>query len=174
MTPRAVLVGPPGAGKSTVGKRLATALGVEFFDTDVAIEHDTGRIIADIFAQDGEAGFREIEERVVIESLSAQPGVVSLGGGAVLSANTRAALRGLPVVYLEISVAEGLRRTGTSTARPLLTGDDPRTKYRQLMNRRRPLYREVAAITVRTDGRSPGKVVRELVEKLTGETREDT
>ncbi|MDG3011271.1 shikimate kinase [Rhodococcus sp. D2-41] len=174
MTPRAVLVGPPGAGKSTVGKRLATALGVEFFDTDVAIEQDTGRIIADIFAQDGESGFREIEERVVIESLSAQPGVVSLGGGAVLSANTRAALQALPVVYLEISIAEGLRRTGTSTARPLLAGDDPRTKYRQLMNRRRPLYREVAAITVRTDGRSPGKVVRELVEKLTGETRKDT
>ncbi len=168
--PRVVLVGPPGAGKSTIGRKLARELGVELYDTDAGIEHETGRSIADIFATDGEEEFRRIEERVVRRAVLDEPGVVSLGGGAVLSENTRALLRDRTVVYLEISVAEGLRRTGTSTARPLLNGVDPGAKYRELMRRRRPLYREVATVRVRTDGRSPGRVVKMILGKLSLES----
>lgn len=164
--PRVVLVGPPGAGKSTIGRKLAKELGVELFDTDAGIESDTGRTIPDIFANDGEPEFRKIEERVVRRAILNERGVVSLGGGAVLSDDTRALLRNRTVVYLEISVAEGLRRTGASTQRPLLNGADPGAKYRELMRKRRPLYREVASIRVRTDGRSPGRVVRMILAKL--------
>lgn len=165
-TPRAVLVGPPGAGKSTIGRRLANALGVELFDTDAAIERDEGRSISEIFATDGEPEFRKIEERVVKQAVAEQQGIVSLGGGAILSRSTRQALKGRQVVYLEISVAEGLRRTGSNKSRPLLAGADPAAKYRELMRRRRPLYREVATIRVRTDGRSPGRVVKQILAKL--------
>lgn len=164
--PRAVLVGPPGAGKSTIGKRLANALGVELYDTDHAIEQETGRSIPEIFAADGEPAFRRIEERVVRQAVANQSGVVSLGGGAILSRNTRVLLRGQTVVYLEISVGEGLRRTGASSHRPLLNGPDPKQKYHELMRRRRPLYREVATIRVRTDGRSPGRVVKQILAKM--------
>ncbi|TLF97837.1 shikimate kinase [Nocardia cyriacigeorgica] len=168
--PRVVLVGPPGAGKSTIGRKLARELGVQLYDTDAGIEQETGRSIADIFATDGEAEFRKIEEQVVRRAILDEPGVVSLGGGAVLSENTRALLREHTVVYLEISVAEGLRRTGTSNARPLLNGADPGAKYRELMRRRRPLYREVATVRVRTDGRSPGRVVKMILGKLSLES----
>ncbi len=167
--PRVVLIGPPGAGKSTIGRRVAKALGVELYDTDAAIEERAGRTIPEIFAADGEAAFREIEEQVVVESLHSQAGVVSLGGGAVLSPRTRAALQGHTVVYLELGVGEGLRRTGAlnaNTSRPLLTGVDPKAKYRELMRIRRPLYREAATIRVRTDGRSPSRVVAAVLDRL--------
>ncbi|MBY4130505.1 shikimate kinase [Rhodococcus fascians] len=167
MSPYAVLVGPPGAGKSTIGRRLAQALNLNLFDTDVAIEKETGRTIADIFSRDGEPTFRQIEERVVAGALASHDGIVSLGGGAVLSASTRALLARHRVVYLEISVAEGLRRTGANANRPLLAGPDPRAKYQELMRHRRPLYRSVATVRVRTDSRSPSRVVGQLVSKLT-------
>lgn len=166
MTPRAVLIGPPGAGKSTIGRRLARALDVEIFDTDAAIERESGKTIPEIFAQDGEKAFRALEEDMVRRALIEQDGIVSLGGGAILSDVTRTRLSGHTVVYLEISVAEGLKRTGTNASRPLLNGGDPRQKYRDLMRRRRPLYRKVATIRVRTDGRSPARVVQQLVIKL--------
>ncbi|QLY29085.1 shikimate kinase [Nocardia huaxiensis] len=161
-----VLVGPPGAGKSTIGRKLARELGVDLYDTDAGIEEQTGRTIPEIFAEDGEPEFRRIEEQVVRDAVLAGHGIISLGGGSVLSAATREILRGRTVVYLEISVGEGLRRTGASSNRPLLNGDDPAKKYRELMKIRRPLYREVASVRVRTDGRSPGRVVRMILTKL--------
>lgn len=164
--PNVVLVGPPGAGKSTIGRKLARELGVELYDTDAGIEERTGRTIPEIFATDGEPEFRRIEEEVVRDAVLAGHGVVSLGGGSVLSAATRELLRDRTVIYLEISVGEGLRRTGASTNRPLLNGEDPAKKYRELMKTRRPLYREVATVRVRTDGRSPGRVVRMILAKL--------
>lgn len=174
MRPRAVLIGPPGAGKSTIGRRLAQALELPLLDTDAEIERTTGRTIPEIFAEDGEPAFREIEERVVADALAQQNGIVSLGGGAILSERTRSRLAGHTVIYLEISIAEGLRRTGTGAGRPLLAGDDPAKKYRELMRRRRPLYRQAATIRVRTDGRSPGRVVQYLISKLEAEADSGT
>lgn len=166
MAPVAILVGPPGAGKSTIGRRLAAALGVDIYDTDAAIERETGRTISDIFTVDGEPAFRKIEEDVVQRSIREQTGIVSLGGGAILSPSTRRALVGHTVIYLEISIAEGLRRTGANNSRPLLAGDNPEAKYRALMRARRPLYRRVSNIRVRTERRSPGRVVQYLLGKL--------
>lgn len=172
MAPKAVLVGLPGSGKSTIGRRLAKALGVEMLDTDAAIEAETGRSIADIFATDGEKEFRRIEEQVVRRALAEHDGVVSLGGGAVTTPGVRAALNGHTVVFLEITAAEGVRRTGGNTARPLLAGPDRAEKFRALMSQRVPLYRRVATIRVNTNRRNPGAVVRYIVSRL--ENREKT
>lgn len=166
MAPKAVLVGLPGSGKSTIGRRLAKALGVGLLDTDVAIEQRTGRSIADIFATDGEQEFRRIEEDVVRAALADHDGVLSLGGGAVTSPGVRAALAGHTVVYLEISAAEGVRRTGGNTVRPLLAGPDRAEKYRALMAKRAPLYRRVATMRVDTNRCNPGAVVRHILSRL--------
>lgn len=159
-------MGLPGAGKSTIGRRLAKALGVELLDTDAEIEARTGRSIPDIFATDGEQEFRRIEEDVVRAALDAHSGVLSLGGGAVTSPGVREALAGHTVVFLEISAAEGVRRTGGSTVRPLLAGPGRAEKFRELMAKRAPLYRRVATIRVNTNRRNPGAVVRYIVSRL--------
>ncbi len=166
MAPKAVLVGLPGAGKSTIGRRLAKALGLELLDTDAEIERRTGRTVAEIFGTDGEAAFRRLEEEVIREALRDHDGVLSLGGGAVTTAGVREALAGHTVVYLEISAAEGVRRTSGSTVRPLLAGPDRAEKYRALMDQRVPIYRQVATIRINTNRRNPGAVVRYIVGRL--------
>ncbi|OBF85495.1 shikimate kinase [Mycobacterium sp. 852002-51163_SCH5372311] len=171
MAPKAVLVGLPGSGKSTIGRRLSKALGVSLLDTDAMIEQRTGRGIADIFATDGELEFRRIEEEVVRAALAEHDGVVSLGGGAVTSPGVCEALAGHTVVYLEIGAAEGVRRTGGNTVRPLLAGGEAEkyAKYKALMSQRIPLYRRVATIRVDTNRRNPGAVVRYIMSRLEGE-----
>ncbi|OMC39117.1 shikimate kinase [Mycobacterium sp. GA-1841] len=166
MAPKAVLIGLPGSGKSTIGRRLAKALDLTMLDTDAAIEETTGRTIAEIFATDGEAEFRRIEEEVIRSALASHDGVLSLGGGAVTTPGVRSALAGHTVVYLEISAAEGVRRTGGSTVRPLLAGPDRAEKYRALMSERVPLYRRVATMRINTNRRNPGAVVRTIVTRL--------
>ncbi len=166
MAPKAVLVGLPGSGKSTIGRRLAKAMGLTLLDSDAAIEEKTGRSIADIFGTDGEQAFRQIEEEVIREALQTHDGILSLGGGAVTTPGVRDALTGHTVVFLEISAAEGVRRTGGNTVRPLLAGPDRAEKYRALMNDRIPLYRRVATIRVNTNRRNPGTVVRYIVARL--------
>src|ERR1700679_1277486 len=166
MAPKAVLVGLPGSGKSTIGRRLAKALNVGMLDTDAAIEERTGRRIADIFATDGEQEFRRIEEDVIRSALAEHDGVLSLGGGAVTTPGVRAALAGHTVVYLEITAVEGVRRTGGNTVRPLLAGPDRAEKFRELMTQRVPLYRKVATIRVNTHRRNPGAGVRHIVCRL--------
>src|ERR1700758_5294371 len=166
MAPKAVLVGLPGSGKTTIGRRLSKALGVGLLHTDVAIEQRTGRSIADIFATDGEQEFRRIEEEVVRSALAEHDGVLSLGGGAVTSPGGCAARAGHTVVYLEISAREGVRRTGGNAVRPLLAGPDRAEKYRALMAKRSPLYRRVATIRVDTNRRNPGAVVRQILSRL--------
>jgi shikimate kinase len=166
MAPKAVLIGLPGSGKSTIGRRLAKALDVSLLDTDAAIEETTGRTIADIFATDGEPEFRRIEEDVIRSALQSHDGVLSLGGGAVTTPGVRDALAGHMVIYLEISAAEGVRRTGGSTVRPLLAGGDRGEKFRKLMAERVPLYRRVATMRINTNRRNPGAVVRHVVERL--------
>lgn len=164
MAPKAVLVGMPGSGKSTIGRRLAKALQVPMLDTDAKIVETTGRSIADIFAE-GEPVFRKIEADVIRDALAEHDGVVSLGGGAVTTPEVREALVGHTVVYLEISAAEGVRRTAGG-GRPLLAGDDPGAKYRELMAQRVPLFRQVATLRVNTNRRNPGAVVRHIVHWL--------
>jgi len=166
MTPRAVLVGLPGSGKSTIGRRLSRALGVGYLDTDAAIEQRTGRTIADIFATDGEPEFRRIEEDVVRAALADHDGVLSLGGGAVTSPGVCDALAGHTVIYLEISARVGVRRTAGNVVRPLLAGPDRAAKFRALMAKRVPLYRRVATMRVDTSRRNPGAVVRQIVSRL--------
>ena len=156
MAPKAVLIGLPGSGKSTIGRRLAKAMGCSLIDTDAVIEERSGRTIAEIFAAEGESGFRRIEEQVIREALENHDGIVSLGGGAVTTAGVREALAGHTVVYLEISAAEGIRRTSGSTVRPLLAGPDRAEKYRSLLADRVPLYRRVATIRINTNRRNPG------------------
>jgi shikimate kinase len=152
-----VLVGAPGSGKSTVGRRLAAALDREFLDVDAVVEERAGKPIAEIFVDDGEPAFRALEEATTLELLE-RSAVVSLGGGAVLSATVRQALAGHQVVWLQVSAASAADRVGLSSARPLLLGN-VRGRLIQLLNQRTPLYAEVAALTVATDGRTPDEVV---------------
>lgn len=166
MSPKVVLIGLPGSGKSTIGRRLAKTLDLPLLDTDAAIEETTGRTIPDIFSNDGEAAFRRIEADVVCDALATHDGVLSLGGGAVTTAEVRDALAGRTVIYLEISAAEGVRRTGGATVRPLLAGKDRGERFKELMSERIPLYRQVATMRVNTNHRNPGAVVRYIVARL--------
>lgn len=160
--PRVVLIGPPGAGKSTIGRRLARAMNLPLTDTDHMIEVREDATCGDVFTRLGEPRFREIEEEVVAEALQL-PGVISLGGGAVLSEATRDLLADLDVVYLEVSVEEGVRRTAGENTRPVLRADDPAEHYRRMYEFRRPLYEEVASFKARSDSSSPQRVVAEIL-----------
>ncbi len=165
MKPRAVLVGPPGAGKTTVGSMLAAALGVAFRDTDEDIAATAGKPIPEIFIDDGEDAFRALEREAVATALSTFDGVLALGGGAILAETTREALRGHTVVYLSVELSDAVARVGLGAGRPLLTLN-PRATLKYLLDQRRPLYEEVATITVRTDGRDPTSITEEIVSYL--------
>lgn len=166
MSPVVVLVGPPGAGKTTVARQLAQALQVPLHDTDSAVEHTAGQSISDIFTDGGEPAFRALEEAAVAAALQEQAGVVALGGGAVLSAVTRERLAGHTVVFLNVGLAEGVRRAGLASNRPLLAGINPRATFKSLLDARLPLYREVATAEVSTDGRDVADVVAEVLDAL--------
>jgi shikimate kinase len=168
--PYLVLVGPPGAGKTTVGRLLAGRLGVAFRDTDADVEALTGTTVAEIFVEAGEARFRELERAAVAAALREHDGVLALGGGAVLDPGTRAALAGRPVVFLDVHVTDAARRVGFNRDRPLLVGN-PRSQWLRLMEARRPLYDEVATVTVSTDGRTPEEVVDAVIAATTATTR---
>lgn len=161
------LIGPMGAGKTTIGRQLAKSLQLEFIDSDHEIESRTGADIPWIFDIEGEEGFRR-RERDVIGELTGRTGIVlATGGGAVLDARNRADLsRGGVVVYLKTSVTQILERTDKSQNRPLLKTEDPRARVEELMAQRDPLYREIADIIVETDGRSVRTAVREIVNKV--------
>jgi shikimate kinase len=164
--PCIVIAGPPGSGKSTVGPLLAGHLGVPFRDSDDDIVARTGRVIADIFAEDGEPAFRALEEDVIVEALAEHHGVLSVGGGAILAEGTQKRLVGHPVVFLNVGFATGVQRVGLSTARPLLAGVNPRATYRALLEARLPVYRSVATIEVTTDNRAPAEIVDAIAREL--------
>jgi shikimate kinase len=164
--PRAVVIGPPGAGKSTIGALLARRWEVSFRDTDLDVERVAGRPISEIFTADGEPAFRALEEEAVRVALEEHSGVLSLGGGSVLSERTRQRLSGHPVVFLSVGLAEGAKRTGLSTARPLLAGVNPRATFKALLDERLPIYRSVATIEIATDHQPPERLVDQLVQRL--------
>jgi shikimate kinase len=157
-----VLVGPPGAGKSTVGRLVAERLGVEFRDTDDDIETSIGKSIPDIFFADGEDAFRALERAAVDLALTEHTGVLSLGGGAVLDPGTRERLKPHNVAFLSVGLPDATKRIGMSAARPVLALN-PRAQLTQLLAERLPLYREVASIEIATDGKTPEQVLEELL-----------
>jgi shikimate kinase len=159
--PLVVLVGPPGAGKTTIGRLLSDRRGVEFRDTDADIEAATGQRIADIFVEHGEEHFRALERDAVRRALTEHAGVLALGGGAVMDDGTRSLLASHTVVFLDVHVADAAARVGLNRDRPLLLGN-PRAQLQQLMDARRPVYEEVATVTVPTDGRSPEEIVADV------------
>ncbi|NXY94369.1 shikimate kinase [Streptomyces sp. BR123] len=163
--PLVVLVGPMGSGKSTVGELLARRLGVPYRDTDADIVAAQGRPISDIFVDEGEPYFRELERQAVAAAVAEHTGVLALGGGAVLDAGTREVLAGLPVAYLSMDVEAAVRRVGLGAARPLLAVN-PRRQWRELMEARRPLYTEVARVEVPTDDRTPEEVAQAVLDAL--------
>jgi len=166
LSPRVVLVGAMGAGKSTVGRLVAEQLGTSFLDTDEVVEQETGKAVAEIFIDDGEARFRELERRAVADALQSHDGVLALGGGAVLDAATRDLLDGHPVVFLRVGLSDAAKRVGLGVSRPLLLGN-VRGRIKQLLDERTPIYEAVAAHVVDTDGLTAEDVaerVRAVVE----------
>ena len=161
-----ILIGPPGAGKSSVGKLLAVELGRDFVDTDHLIETKSGKKISDIFLEDGEASFREFERDVVLSSLREVDGVIALGGGSVLDPRVADELsKKSSVVYLEVSISNAAPRVGFNKERPLLLGN-PRQQWLALMESRRAIYESLAKLRVSTDNKKPKEVVAEIMERL--------
>ena len=163
-----VLIGPPGAGKSSVGALLASRLGVVFADTDDLVAAAAGKPVGDIFVEDGEPAFRELERGAVARGLDAvQPegGVLALGSGAVLDPDVRRMLAGLVIVYLEADFATVARRIGMDRPRVVIPGN-PRGRLRAMLEERRPVYAELASIAIQTDGRAPGEVASDLAKRL--------
>ena len=163
--PCVVLVGPPGAGKTTVGLELAALLGVELRDTDRAIELQQGRSVSDIFLDEGEPRFRELERAEVASSLASHRGVLSLGGGAVMDPGTAASLAGHTVVFLDVGIADAATRVGFNQSRPLLAVN-PRAQWTRMMEVRRPTYERLATFTVLTTGRTPQDIASEIGRRL--------
>lgn len=162
MTPRVVLVGPPGAGKSTVGALVAQRLAVDLVDTDTVVEQAAGRSIAEIFVDDGEPAFRALERAAVARCLAGHDGVLALGGGAVMDPATQEALDGHRVVFLDVGIADAAGRVGFNRERPLLLVN-PRAQWVALMEARRPVYERVARARVDTAGRGPADVAADVV-----------
>ena len=165
MSPRVVLVGPPGAGKTNVGRLLAERLGTSFRDVDQDIVERVGKPIAEIFIDDGEEHFRALEREAVAQALQQHDGVLSLGGGAVLSEQTRRLLKDHTVALLNVDLGNAASRVGLNRDRPVLALN-PRAQLKVLLEQRMPLYREVASITIDTNGRSAQDVADALASEL--------
>ena len=165
--PVAILIGPPGAGKSSVGKSLALYLDTQFHDTDDLVENEQGMSISEIFLDKGETFFRECEKEIVAREIATFTGVLSLGGGSVMDSATRELLLDSehPVIFLDVSLASAAPRIGFNRDRPLLVGN-PRAKWQELMNIRRPIYEELADITVSSDAATPSQLAREIASRL--------
>lgn len=167
MTPRLVLIGPMGAGKTTVGQEVAKILGCDFADTDTLIEEDQGKSVAEIFVEDGEPHFRLVEESIVIDALLERNGVLSLGGGAVMNDATQRVLLDSPAtkIFLDISLSAVSPRVGFDNARPLLMVN-PRQKWAELMNLRRPIYESLADISIDVSELSVSEVSSRIINQL--------
>lgn len=165
VSPRVVLVGPMGAGKTTAGRLLAQRWGVDFRDTDADVERLEGRPISEIFVDEGEPYFRERERLAVVAGLKTHSGVLALGGGAVLDPRTQADLAHHTVVFLSVGLTEAVRRVGLGTSRPLLLGN-VRGTVKKLLDERAPIYAGVASATIDTDGLSTAEVADRIEKQL--------
>jgi shikimate kinase len=163
-----VLIGPPSAGKTSVGSLLAAAVGVPFADTDASVAAAAGKPVGDIFVEDGEQVFRELERGAVARGLDAvgpEGGVLALGSGAVLDPDVRRMLAGQVIVYLEAGFATVAKRTGMDRPRVVIPGN-PRGQLRAMLEERRPVYAGLASVTVATDGMAPEEVAADLAKRL--------
>lgn len=156
-----VLVGPPGAGKTSVGRALAERRGVGFRDTDADVEQAAGKPVSDIFIEDGEPAFRQLEQAAVTRALGEHDGVLALGGGAVQNDATRAALSSHRVVFLDVGLSAATERVGFNRSRPLLVLN-PRAELQRMLVERRPAYEAAATWVVATDGRDVSEIVEEI------------
>jgi shikimate kinase len=163
--PAAILIGPPGAGKTTVGALVAALLGLDFVDADLIIEQAAGKPVGDIFVQDGEEAFRALERATAARLIGSHRGVLALGGGAILDPGTRDLLAGQRVIYLETGFTSAVHRTGLDAPRPLLLGN-PRARMKTLLEERLPVYASLAWITVPTDDREPKDIAEEIAARL--------
>jgi len=164
MTKSIILIGPPGSGKSTIGKAIARNLGVAFIDTDDVIELRTGISISQIFIDQGEPWFRDLEKEVLQGELAKLDGVLALGGGAPLSDFAQDLLRSTEgaIVYLDVSLSTAAPRVGFNRDRPLLL-NNPRGAWQELMDKRRPIYEALATHIIKVDERAPKDIVEEIV-----------
>jgi shikimate kinase len=163
--PAVVLVGPPGAGKSTVAARLGRVLDLPVRETDADVEDSAGMSVPDFFVDQGEQAFRELERAAAVAGLSDHRGILVLGGGAVMDPLTEAALAGHTVVFLDVNITDAAKRVGFNRDRPVGLGN-PRAQWLKLMERRRPVYDRVATVTVPTDGLTPEQVAENVVDAL--------
>ena len=164
--PPIILIGPPGAGKSSVGKALAKKLSLNFLDSDKVVEEKSGKSIPEIFITDGEPAFREMERAVVIDLIENQDGVIALGGGSVMDLEVSKRLLPMAnVVFLDVSISNAAPRVGFNRDRPLLLGN-PRQQWIALMEKRRSTYEALAKARVSTDNKKPVEVVEEIVKEL--------
>jgi len=165
VTPALVLVGPPGAGKSTIGRLVAERAALPFRDVDEDIESEVDMSISDIFVEEGEERFRMLERAAVRHALTQHDGILALGGGAVLAAETRELLAGHRVVFLDVGLTAAAERVGFNTSRPLLAVN-PRAELARMLAERRPFYAEVATVTVVTDDKNPDEVAEAVAALL--------
>ena len=161
--PNLIIIGPPGAGKSSVGRQLGKVMQTPFTDTDKIIEERAGKKIAEIFLEDGEPIFREIEREVVLAEIAKEDGILALGGGSILDSEVDKELSKLKsrVIYLEVSISNAAPRVGFNKDRPLLAVN-PRQQWMALMEKRRPIYERLAGHKVSTDNKMPSEVVKEI------------
>jgi shikimate kinase len=161
-----ILIGPPGAGKTSVGKALAKKLSLNFLDSDKVVEEKSGKSIPEIFITDGEPAFREMERAAVIDLIENQDGVIALGGGSVMDLEVSKRLLPMAhVVFLDVSISNAAPRVGFNRDRPLLLGN-PRQQWIALMEKRRSTYEALAKARVSTDNKKPVEVVEEIVKEL--------
>ena len=167
MFKKIVLIGPPGAGKSSIGKALAKEISAAFIDSDSEIERIAGKKISDIFVEEGESAFRKVEVEVVTQILESFEGVIALGGGAPINIAIQEVLTGVdyPVIFIDVSISQAANRIGFNKDRPLLL-INPRQQWMNLMSERRPIYEKLATQTVVSDSMKPHEVARLICEKL--------
>ncbi len=167
MAKKIVLIGPPGAGKTSIGKALSKELGLAFIDSDAEIERISGKTISEIFVDQGEAVFRKTEVEIVTRILAEFEGVVALGGGAPINPEIQKVLLNseYPVIFIDVSISQAANRIGFNKDRPLLM-INPRQQWLHLMSERRPIYEKLATITVSSDNSKPAEVAKTITDKI--------